>query len=254
MLGAVPEHARRVRPHFRQRRDAPAGATLGDFLRALAEVEQDRDRGRLTEFAEAERDDDCNRHEHILGKVQPDQVLQAVQEHAVARKDRRKAVRNGDRPDRQVQHVLENEAEREQDDRRGEHPLRRFRPMAVVVAAGTAVRMVVPAAAAVRMVMRVAVVMAAAVFSLVSVAMLVVVAAAARVIVLRMAVPAMRRPVSGMCMAVVAVHFTAAAAGMCFPFSTAAFPLCLFHISQPFQIIYAHLFICFAKNRPEGLF
>lgn len=126
--------------------------------------------------------------------------------------------------------------------------------MAVVVAAGTAVRMVVPAAAAVRMFMRVAVVMAAAVFPLVPVAMLVVVAAAARVIVLRMAVPAMRRLVFGMCVAVMVVRFTAAAAGMRFPFSAAAFPLCLFHVSQPFQIIYAHLFICFAKNRPEGLF
>ena len=82
--------------------------------------------------------------------------------------------------------------------------------------------------------------------------MLVVVAAAARVIVLRMAVPAMRRPVFGMCVAVMVVRFTAAAAGMCFPFLHSRIPALSLHVSQPFQIIYAHLFICFAKNRPKA--
>ena len=92
LLGAAAEHARGIGPHLRQRSDAAAGAAFGDLLRTLAEVEQDRDGRRLAELAEAERHDDRDRHQHVLGEIQLDEVLHAVDKNAVARKHGGEAV------------------------------------------------------------------------------------------------------------------------------------------------------------------
>ena len=114
-----------------------------------------------------------------------------------------------------MQHMLENKAERKQRDRGREHPLRRLRTVAVIVAAGTAVFMVVIVAAAACTVIVAVPMVVTARAVIVAVPMVV---AACAVIVL-MAVAAARRALTG--------------------------PLSLFlcHMSHTLSIIYVHLFI-----------
>ena len=127
-----------------------------------------------------------------------------------------------------MQHMLENKAERKQRDRGREHPLRRLRTVAVIVAAGTAVFMVViVAAAACTVIVAVPMVVTA---RAVIVAVPMVVAAGAVIVAVPMVVAA--------CAVIVLMAVAAARRALTGPLS-----LFLCHMSHTLSIIYVHLFI-----------